>query len=205
MLRPILASASTFSAIARLLEPVEAVRLELLRDRDRGRRAEAAVTVDQDLHLGADRIAHRGDPLDRLADQRVVRVAAGAFERVELEAAVALVPDRARGRGDRLGAGAGAVPGIGVGRQALAHAAAEQLVDGPVQRLADDVPHGDLDRADRAVQDRPAARELVAEHGLPQALDRERRAGRSRGARPAGGSPPRPPSPAIRRCPRRRP
>ena len=47
--------------IARLLEPVETVRLELLRDRDRGRRAEAAVTVDQDLHLGADRVAHRGD------------------------------------------------------------------------------------------------------------------------------------------------
>ena len=84
--------------VARLLEPVETVRLELLRDRDRGRRAEAAVAVDQDLHLGADRVAHRGDPLDRLADQRVVRVAPGALERVELEAAVALVPHRARGR-----------------------------------------------------------------------------------------------------------
>ena len=55
------------------------------------------------------------------------------------------------------------------------HAAAQQLVHRAIQRLADDVPHGDLERADRAVQDRPAARELVAEHGLPQALDRERR------------------------------
>ena len=160
--------------VARLLEPVKAIRLELLGDRDRGRRAEPAVTVDQDLHLGADRVAHRRDPLDRLADQRVVRVAARALERVELEAAIAFVPHRVRRIADLGGGRAGAVPRVGVRGQALAHAAAEQLVHRPLQRLADDVPHGDLERADRAVQDRPAARELVAEHRLPQALDRER-------------------------------
>jgi hypothetical protein len=45
-----------------------------------------------------------------------------------------------------------------------------------LERLADDVPQRHLDRADRAVQDRPAARELVAEHVAPEALDLERRA-----------------------------
>src|SRR5690606_22280191 len=161
--------------VARLFEPVEAVRLELLGYRNRRGRAEAAVAVDQDLHLGPDCVAHRRNPLDRLTDQGVVGIAARALERVELEAAIALVPDRARRLADLRGAGARAVPGVGVGGQALVHAAAQELVHRAMECLAHDVPERDLDRADRAVQDRPAARELVAEHGLPQALDRERR------------------------------
>ena len=55
------------------------------------------------------------------------------------------------------------------------HAPAEQVVDRLPQRLAADVPEREFDRRDGAVEDRAAARVLVAIHRLDQPLDIERR------------------------------
>ena len=162
--------------IARLLDPVQPAGLQLAGDRDGRCRAEAAVAVDHDLDLGTHRLAHGLDQLHGAADRGKVGIAPGAAERIELQARIAAAPDLGGRRGDLRDVGAGAVPGIGVGRHLVAHPAAEQLVDRLAQRLADDVPERHLDRADRAVEDRPAARELVAEHVAPQPLDLERRA-----------------------------
>jgi len=83
--------------------------------------------------------------------------------------------DGLRGARDVRHLGAGAVPGVRVGRQALVDASAEQVVGRAAQRLADDVPERLLDRADGAVQVGAATRELVAEHLLPDLLDLEGR------------------------------
>ena len=55
------------------------------------------------------------------------------------------------------------------------HAPAEQIVDRLPQGLAADVPERELDRGYGAVEDRAAARILVAVHRLNESLDIERR------------------------------
>ena len=52
---------------------------------------------------------------------------------------------------------------------------AEQIVHGLVQSLAANVPEGEFDRRNRAVQHRAAARIFIAVHRLDQALDLKRR------------------------------
>src|SRR5262245_57699031 len=55
--------------------------------------------------------------------------------------------------------------------QAVARLAAQQLPDRLPERLAKDVPQGDLDSADRGVQDRAAAPARPTVHRLPVHLD----------------------------------
>ncbi len=54
---------------------------------------------------------------------------------------------------------------------ALACGSAEQLVDRDAERLSENVPQGDFDGADCAVQDRAAAPSGMTEHALPQKFD----------------------------------
>src|SRR5205823_9723833 len=63
----------------------------------------------------------------------------------------------------------------GVGAEGLAEAAAEELVDRPLDRLADDVPQGDLDAAhglDGGAL--PAEEDRALDHAVDQAVDLER-------------------------------
>ena len=81
---------------ARLLEVADAVVLEQAADLDRLRRRVAAVRVDQERRLVAERLAHRGD--DGLGATRpLVLVVAALAADAELEAVVA-VPSRRRAR-----------------------------------------------------------------------------------------------------------
>ena len=110
--------------VGRLLQPEQPRRVEVARHRYRGAGAEAAVTVDHDVHVGADRVADRQRDLDALAQILRFRVASGGAERIELQAAVAFGAHGGGGLADLLGRTADAVPGVGVGRQAFVHAAA---------------------------------------------------------------------------------
>lgn len=56
---------------------------------------------------------------------------------------------------------------IGVELDALAHGAADQLVDRLSRRLAADIPQRDVDARERRGLDRPAAPERVTVHALP--------------------------------------
>ena len=51
--------------------------------------------------------------------------------------------------------------------------ATEKVVDRLAERLAEDVPERELDRPDRTVQHRPAARVFVAVHRLHKPFDLE--------------------------------
>ena len=107
--------------------------------------------------------------------RRGVGIAAGMAERIEFEAAIAFRGSVLRCERDLVAVRAGAVPGIGVGRQAIVQPAAQKVVDRAVEAFADDVPQRDLDRGDAGIEDRPAARELVAEHFEPELFDLKRR------------------------------
>ena len=73
----------------RLFDPFGLERLEQLRHRGRGRRREAAVHLDHDLHVGSDRLAHGGDDRDGAAALRRRQLGARVAERIELQRAIA--------------------------------------------------------------------------------------------------------------------
>src|SRR5439155_12117767 len=81
----------------RLLDPAGPVGLELARDRDRLRRREAAVHLDEDLTVGSDPVADRLHEADRAPELRVGELLPGGAERVELHGAVALAQSAPRG------------------------------------------------------------------------------------------------------------
>src|SRR5689334_18030098 len=62
-------------------------------------------------------------------------------------------------------------PAVGVGGDAVARGAAEEVPDGYAEALTADVPEGLLDRREGGHLDRAAAEEAVAVEGLPVALD----------------------------------
>src|SRR5439155_9197518 len=91
----------------------------------------------------------------------------------ELDGAVALIR---QGAGRALGLGGRVAEEVGgVGAELLAEAAAQELVDRPAGRLADDVPQGDLDAAHR-LDDRtlPAEEDRALVHPVDQAVDLKR-------------------------------
>ena len=148
----------------RLLVPEGPEALHLARDPHRVHGGQAPVHLDQQIHLGADRLAHRGHVGHRLLLGRARDVGApGAGERIELqrvEAAADRVarPRRVLHRGLRA-----AVPAVGVDAHALATRAAQQRVHRHAVALARDVPERLLEPAHRAPEVHRAAlgREVV--------------------------------------------
>ena len=160
--------------IDRLLEPVGAGLGELMGKPARRADAEASMAVDEHLNVSAYRRAHRGDILDSTPKLGATGIASQAPERIELQGAIARCGHGAGG-GACACAGLRVMPAVGVGRNFGMHAPAEQVEDRLPQGFAADVPQGELDRRYRAVEDRTAARILVAIHGLNEALDLKRR------------------------------
>ena len=117
----------------RLLEERDVVRLDAARELERVVAVEAAVRVDEELHAGADRFAHRPHARDVLRDHRRERARLVAtLERVvaddHLEPRVALAdPELCRG-GELL---------------AVEEPEAEGRIDGhAIARAAEEPPHG---------------------------------------------------------------
>ena len=122
----------------RLLEPRYVVGLQPPREVDGGGHVEVAVGVDQNLHLGPDGLAYRGNRVyaqrgpgrrDGAAPVAAVVGAHLVHERVGLQRGVSLrdaVPGLLCGN-----CGVAAVD-VGVERHVVPDRAAEELVDGPV-------------------------------------------------------------------------
>src|SRR5262249_58592957 len=121
-----------------------------------------AVDLDHQADVVADGPADRGDDALGLVHLFAGHLLPGDAERVELHRAVAAGDDLAGPGGEVVGGAGAAVPAAGLGPQIVAGAAAQQLVDRPAARLADQVPAGDLDAADGGEHGR-AALVLVAD------------------------------------------
>ena len=159
-----------------------------VRDPHRRRRREAAVHLDHDLHVRADRLANSGDDLDRAPRFGRRELGAGGAEGIELERAIAAVDDLARERA-RSSAGSRSAwyQPLAYARHAIAKAAAEQLPDRHAERLPHQVPASDVERRERRL--RHLARAAVVRRAgcsTPAARRRRDRC-RSRGAARARG------------------
>src|SRR5207244_3245128 len=121
---------------------------------NRSRRVPAQARIDHQFDVGA-------KPLARCAHMRDVALFALAHRApAELNGFVTLLDEIAA---DAFGLLGGVAEEDGrVGAKLLAKAAAEQLIDWPLDRLADDVPQRDLDAGHR-LDDRP----LPAEKDRP--------------------------------------
>src|SRR5271170_3963813 len=136
-------------------------------DANRVRRGEAPVRFDQNLEIGAERIAHRPDVIDgEILVPAVDKGAPWARERIEfgsgeahcldLQSALDTLLDRRPAR-----------PTIGVDAYPLARSAADQVVDRKPRALTENVPGCDLDRTPRRGQLRRAALDRkILEHDL---------------------------------------
>jgi len=60
---------------------------------------------------------------------------------------------------------------VGVADDPIADAPAQKLVDRDAERLALDVPEGDIDGADRRAEHPTRGKEAAPEHPLPEMLD----------------------------------
>ena len=120
---------------------------------------------------------------------RAVQLVEARAERIELERPIAL-GHHAPGRGvELLRRALDGVPAVGVGLDLVAHGAAEQAVDRLVQRLAHDVPAGDLDQgACRSARSRPCARSRRATCGGAGSRCRRDRCPARSAAPPSAGS-----------------
>src|SRR6476659_3077823 len=122
--------------------------------------------IDQD-----ERIARQ--LVSQLAQDRIGKLELGFAdeplrcpEGIELESLEALRDHRLRRIEEGLGTALGAIPAIGIAQDALAQAAAQQLMDRRSERLAENIPAGDLDRRDDGAVDMAA----VERDALEQAL-----------------------------------
>ena len=150
----------------RLLQPGQIERLELPGPADRGRRVPAQAGIHHQFDVRRPALpgrAHLGD---------VALLALAHRPPAELDGPEALA-DQFAADALRLGRRVAEQDG-GVGAELLAEAAAQQLVDRPFRRLADDVPQGDLDAAHR-LDDRslPAEEDRAFVHAVDEAIDLE--------------------------------
>jgi len=139
-------------------------------------RRQAPVDVEQDVDVGADRLADRREHLDRLALVLLGNEGApGARQRIELERGEPLLDHRCGSAGVIVRRRHLIAPAVGVDPDAVAAGAAEQIVDRLATRLADDVPERLLDAGERRIELERAApdREVLIGH-LGDVLDLER-------------------------------
>ncbi len=153
-----------------LLDEQQLVGFQLLGENLGHRPVDAAVEVDADADIGADRLADSGDGFNSLFHLVV------GVDDLHLLAAVEF--DRLEAAGDDLlgivgdvGGAVAADPGIDL--DLVAHLAAEQRMDRLSQRLALDVPQRLVDAGNRAHVDGAAAIEAGAVHDVPVVLDQE--------------------------------
>ena len=130
--------------------------------------------LEHDLDRGPHLLANRGHDVDRTAALVVRQLGVGCTERIELERAVASRNDCGRKVGNDLGLALGLVPAVGVGRDALVKASAEELVDGDTQRLPHDVPAGHVEDRQRGGADFTGAAVLGHLDVPGESLDVER-------------------------------
>jgi hypothetical protein len=135
-----------------------------------GRRIEPAVDFDHQLHVVALGLADGSDDLLGGGHFRLGHFLPGHAKRVELHRPVAAGDDCAGQFGILGRRPRAAIPAVGIGRQAIASPAAEQVVHGPAVGFADQIPAGDLHAADGR-EDGRAALILVADHVGGQRLD----------------------------------
>ena len=140
---------------------------------DSGVDVEAAVRLEQQVHVFPDGFAHGGHASDREAQGVLVDRHVSRPEGVELEGGEALLDHGGSGVGElvrRVGVG---VPSVGVESNALPAGASEQLVGGDTEGFADNVPQRHIDTADGGLGDGAAPVVGLAVHGLPEPLDIE--------------------------------
>ncbi len=132
---------------------------------------DAAVEVDRDVVVGADRLAHVGHPLYDAVEFGRTGQPAESPARVHLQGrqtAVDLRPCRIRDLGGLVAADPSVDP------DPVTHRPTEEGVHRDVQRLAQDVPQGLVQPGDGARQDRSAAIEAALGQHLPVRLDAAR-------------------------------
>ena len=141
---PVLDLAQPFLVVRRdgLFEPENVILFEAFPDLDRRGNVEAAVAFDEELHIVPRRFGdlfHTGHGLfEFLFADLLPRLAEG----VPLAAGIAVLPDFHGLGGELLRGFGGREPAVHIDRNGVADLAAQQLVNGDVQRLALDVPQG---------------------------------------------------------------
>ena len=117
--------------------------------------------LDHQPDVGSDRLAHRGDDRDRTPPVARRQPDAGRPERVELHRPVPACDDAPCQLGDPCRLVVGLVPAVGIGRDPVAEAAAEQPPDRNAEVLSDEVEGGDVEGSERGLA--PLARTPVLE------------------------------------------
>jgi hypothetical protein len=102
------------------------------------------VHLDHELDVGSDRLAHRLDQPHHEAELLPGQGARRSAKRVHLQRPVAALDHALRGLRHRRRVPLGVIPAVGIGGHAASERAAEQLPDRHAERLADQVPAGDL-------------------------------------------------------------
>src|SRR5215208_4306832 len=95
-------------------------------------------------------------------------------EGIQLQRPVPTFYDLLRSLAELLGRALDPIPPIGVGLDPVPYGSAEQVVDGLVECLADDIPTSRLEHRDAAAHHLAGTREVVAAHLLDQLLYPER-------------------------------
>ena len=167
----------------RLLEEEQMERLGFLRDAFAGRHVVAAVHVDGQIDAFVELAAHEGNLAYHVIDLAVARrpvhvVPAkriGALVDVDLDGREPHVADL-RDLGGRLRVVRILGLRIAVDADAVAHLAAEQLIEGQPQRLAGQIPQGDLHRRQRrdVLTTLSARKDAVGANPLEQPVDVQR-------------------------------
>ena len=132
------------------------------------------MTLDHQVDIGADRVSHGGDDIDRLVLIALRLRAPCRAERVELQRPVACGDHIDRGASEGVGCPVDLVPPVGVDRDPVAHEPTEQFVERHAERFALDVPTGDLDRRDRGSMDLAPLRVEIAGEMQHERFGRER-------------------------------
>ena len=156
------------------LDPAESEGLEHPGHLYCGSGRETAVHLQQDLYLWSYRIADGLDERDGLYLLLVLQLVVSWTERIQLQRPVPALYDLLRSLVELLGRALDPVPAVGVGLDPVPYGPAKQVVDGLVERLADDIPTSRLEDGDAAAHHLAGAREVVAAHLLDQLLYPER-------------------------------
>ncbi len=141
---------------------------------ERGDLGEAGVHVDQDQRVPGQLVAQRAADGVGQVELLARDEALSGPERVELEGLEALRQHRFGRFQEGFRRPLGAIPAIGVARHAVANLAAEKLVDRHAERLAQNVPAGDLDRRDHGAMDMAAVERYAVQQALGQRVDAAR-------------------------------
>ncbi len=165
-------------AEAGFLVPADVELGEPLPQPDRVHWREAAVHLDQQAELRAQRFAHRADVADHVVLVLAVDEAApGAGERVPFQRGEARFLHRQGALDIGLDRVRPARPAVGIGFHPRPRRAAEQIVQRHPRLLGDDVPQRDLDRAPgRAELERGAPHGEILEDHLRGVADGKRAA-----------------------------